>query len=157
MYGPISGHVNEIFLKKECDRTHQKCGALFIISFFIPQSKFIAMLVCVTWKKKKKLLLIFLNILFIWCFFSISIFCQVKVIENTYVSVVRKWMMMLVYSKVGWFYELSTLNRVAILIFFSPTFFCKISATLNCILFDHTLHNVHQMIAKFKKSKSYSV
>ena len=39
--------------EKECDRTHQKCGALFIISFFIPQSKFIAMLVCVTWKKKR--------------------------------------------------------------------------------------------------------
>ena len=54
-YFPISGHVNEIFLKKkkECDITHQKCGALFIISFFIPQSKFIAMLVCVTWKKKE--------------------------------------------------------------------------------------------------------
>ena len=44
--------------------------------------------------------------------------------RRKYVSIVRKWIMMLDYSKVGWFSKLPTLNRVAILRFFSPAFFC---------------------------------
>ena len=58
------------------------------------------------------------------------------------VYLVRKWIMMLVYSKVGWFSKLPILNRVAILRFFLLPF----SASLNCniVLVDITLHIVHE-------------